>query len=98
MIQGGGFAIVVPELWLRSSMVEQLTLNQLVAGSSPAGVTYDISKGALKAAPFLLPVFQMIPVSVMQFHQVTVVIKKPDSELFDYFDYNEGEEWKVERI
>lgn len=40
----------------------------------------------------------MIPVSVMQFHQATFVIKKPDSELFDYFDYNEGEEWKVERI
>ena len=25
--------------WLRSSMVEQLTLNQLVEGSSPPGVT-----------------------------------------------------------
>ena len=27
------------KIWLRSSMVEQLTLNQLVEGSNPPGVT-----------------------------------------------------------
>jgi hypothetical protein len=42
-----------PSAWLPSSMVEQLTLNQLVRGSSPRGATNFLSECRL-AAPVLL--------------------------------------------